>query len=81
MTLHTTPNSSTIVLQIIETVAAADNTDPATMNPPLADVIDPDALQELLEHGSTDADRALEVRFRYRGHEITVTDDETVELD
>ena len=81
MTLHMTPHSSTVVQQIIETVAAADNIDPATMNPPLADAIDPDALRDLHEHGSGESDRTLEVRFPYRGHEVVVTDDGDVSLD
>lgn len=81
MTLHTTPHSSTIVQQIIETVAAADNIDPEMMNPPLADVIDPDALRDLHEHGSAESDRTFEVRFHYRDHEVVVTDDGDVNLD
>ncbi len=81
MTLNTTPHSSTIVQQIIETVAAADNTDPETMNPPLADVVDPDALNALIEHSSADSGRTFEVRFHYRNHEVVITDDGDVDLD
>ena len=81
MTLHTTHRSSTAVQRVIETVADADDVDPVSMTPPVADVIDPDALNELIDHGSADADRTFEVRFSYRGHEVVVTADGDVELE
>jgi len=81
MTLHTTHRSPPVVPRIIETVAEADDVDPTSMTPPLADVIDPDALNELVEHGTDDSDRTFEVRFSYRGYEVVVTDDGDVELE
>ncbi|TMT86500.1 hypothetical protein E2L06_07755 [Haloterrigena sp. H1] len=82
MTLHTTHRSSPpVVPRVIEAVAEADDVDPTSMTPPLADVVDPDALNELIDHGSDDADRTFEVRFSYRGHEVVVTDDGDVEVD
>ncbi len=82
MTPHTTHRSSTpVVPRIIEAVAEADDVDPTSMTPPLADVVDPDGLNELVDHGSDDADRTFEVCFSYRGHEVIVTDDGDVSLE
>ncbi|RZV10416.1 hypothetical protein BDK88_1574 [Natrinema hispanicum] len=81
MTLHTTQRSSPVVPRIIERIAEADGVDPTSMTPPLADVVDPDALNELIDHGSDDADRTFEVRFHYCGHEVVVTDDGDVALE
>jgi len=74
-------NERTPVEDVIETIATADDVDPASMTPPLATAIDPEALNELVARGSTGADRHLEVAFTYRGHEVVVDERGTVELD
>lgn len=81
MTLHMTHHSSTVVPRIIETVAEVDNVDPVSMTPPLANAVDPDALNELIDHGSDATERTFEVRFHYRGHEVVVTDDGDISLE
>ncbi|MFD1562340.1 HalOD1 output domain-containing protein [Haloarchaeobius amylolyticus] len=81
MTHYIPHRSSTVVPRVIETVAEADDVDPVSMAPPLADVVDPDALNDLVDHGSDGSDRTLEVRFHYRGHEVVVTDDGDVSLE
>lgn len=72
--------SHTIVHRVLETVATAEDVDPVSMTPPLAAVIDPDALTELLEHGTNGSAGVLEVQFIYRGHDVIVSDCGNVEL-
>jgi hypothetical protein len=55
--------------QIVDAVAEADGVDPVTLDPPLAEVVDPDALETLIEN-STGAD--LEICFTYRGHNVII---------
>lgn len=66
--------NSTVTNKVIEQIAAAKNVDPLEL-PPLHSAIDPDALNALIETSST-----AEVTFRYAGREITVQNDETIEL-
>lgn len=47
----------------------AEDTEPATLKPPLADVVDPDALETIIEQ--TTASNP-EVQFTYRGHDVVV---------
>jgi hypothetical protein len=64
--------------QIVEAVAEAEGVEPVTLDPPLAEVVDPDAVERLVE-GSTASD--LEVRFTYRGHDVVVDDSGRVQVD
>ncbi|MFC7324749.1 HalOD1 output domain-containing protein [Halorubrum rutilum] len=57
--------------QIIDAVAETEGVEPVTLDPPLAEVIDPDAVERLVEN-STASD--LEIRFAYRGHDVVVDD-------
>ncbi|WP_254525656.1 HalOD1 output domain-containing protein [Natrinema caseinilyticum] len=81
MTPRSPRHDQTAVEQVIRTIADDDDVDPVSISPPLADVIDPDALNELVDHGSRNPDGNLEVEFAYRGHDVVVTSDGTVELD
>ena len=56
--------------RIVDAVAAVEDIEPVTLDPPLAEVVDPDAVETLVED-STASD--LEVRFEYRGHESSST--------
>jgi len=40
-----------------------------TLDPPLAEVVDPDALETVIEDSATSN---LEIQFEYRGHDIVV---------
>ncbi|MFC7141883.1 HalOD1 output domain-containing protein [Halosimplex aquaticum] len=71
--------SSTIVLSILESVAAADLVDPIDL-PPLSDAIDPDALNALFDP-SGDLPAPTRFSFPYAGHDVTVTTDGSVLLD
>jgi hypothetical protein len=64
--------------QIVDAVAEAEGVEPVTLDPPLAEVVDPDAVERLVE-GSTASD--LEVRFAYRGHDVVVDDSGRVQVD
>lgn len=55
--------------QIVDAVAEAEGVEPVTLDPPLAEVVDPDAAETLVED-STASD--LEVRFACRGRDVVV---------
>lgn len=62
--------------RVVEALAAALDTDPTDMNPPLYCVIDPDALNSLAE-----SDTPVRVQFDYQGHTVLVEGDGTVSID
>ncbi|MFC6974812.1 HalOD1 output domain-containing protein [Halomicroarcula sp. GCM10025709] len=64
--------------QIVEAVAEAESVEPVTLDPPLAEVVDPDALGTLVEDSRASD---LEVRFAYRGHDVVVDDSGRVQVD
>lgn len=60
--------------KVLDTVAACKNTEPIELEPPLYEVIDPDALDNLFTPKRDGRVRmGGEVRFTYCGHEIRVT--------
>lgn len=63
----------TPVETVLSAVEAAEDIDPTGL-PVLHDVIDPDALNEVI-HSAGDG---IEVRFVYSGYHVTVTDDSVV---
>ncbi|MFB6074904.1 MAG: HalOD1 output domain-containing protein [Haloarculaceae archaeon] len=54
-------------LTVVEAVAEAEGIEPEALTPPLADAIDPEALDGLFRNGNG------RVSFDYRGYEVTVT--------
>jgi len=64
--------------QIVDAVADAEGVAPVTLDPPLAAVVDPDAVEALIQ-GSTTSD--LEIRFTYRDHDVVVDDSGRVQVD
>jgi CBS domain-containing protein len=64
--------------QIVDAVAEAEGVEPVTLDPPLAEVVDPDAVKRLVGN-STASD--LEVRFAYRGHDVVVDESGRVQVD
>ncbi|WP_123620291.1 HalOD1 output domain-containing protein [Halorubrum sp. CSM-61] len=66
------------IAQIVEAVAEAEGVKPVALDPPLAEIVDPDAVEALVED-STASD--LDVRFEYRGHDILVADSGRVQVD
>lgn len=61
---------------VVTAVAAALDTSPLDLSPPLYERVDPEALDSLVRSGSGD----LRVRFRYRGRPVVVTGNGRVEL-
>ncbi|MWG34510.1 HalOD1 output domain-containing protein [Halomarina oriensis] len=74
-----TPTDS-VLLAIVEKLAAARDADPLEL-PPLHDYVDTDALESLVG-GRTDAGRGgvHGVRFRVDDHQVSITGDGTVDV-
>ncbi|QZP36682.1 HalOD1 output domain-containing protein [Halobaculum magnesiiphilum] len=60
--------------RVVESIAAAEGTDPADIDARLYDVVDPEAIDRIVDHGSPD----LTVAFRFNGYRVTVGGDGTV---
>ncbi|MFB6140740.1 MAG: HalOD1 output domain-containing protein [Halosimplex sp.] len=67
--------SQCIATRVVSSVAADRGVEPSDL-PPLADVMDPDALNDLFGDRSTETDRVL--RFTYAERTVTVRPDEVV---
>lgn len=68
--------SNSVVVDIVETVAEATGRDPRSLHPPLNDVVDPDALEQLI-----DGDGLTRVSFEYSGRTVVVDGDGRVTVD
>ncbi|WP_324760883.1 HalOD1 output domain-containing protein [Haloarcula sp. GH36] len=66
------------ISQIVDAVAEAEGVEPVALDPPLAKIVDPDALETLIEDSATSN---LEIQFAYRGHDIVVDDSGRVQVD
>ncbi|WP_226023813.1 HalOD1 output domain-containing protein [Halomicrobium salinisoli] len=64
--------------RILEALADEAGVDPVELSPPLADVVDPDALDALLERADPDAEVA--VRFEYQEYEVVARADGGVDV-
>jgi phage head maturation protease len=62
--------------RIIEALASVVDSDPLTMSPTLYEVVDPDALDRLL-----DTDQHVEVTFEYDGHVVVADSSGRVSVD
>ncbi len=63
---------------IVDAVAEAENAHAVELEPPLAEVVDPDALETLIEE-TTGSE--LEVHFTYRGHDVVVDENGQIQID
>jgi hypothetical protein len=61
---------------VVESVAAVEGTDATALRPPLAAVVDPEALSRVCA-----GDESVAVRFEYRGHHVCVRGDGLVRVD
>ncbi|WP_245778694.1 HalOD1 output domain-containing protein [Halomicrobium zhouii] len=66
--------------RVLAAVAAAEETDLLSLQPPLGDVVDADALNALVSGSQDRAGADVTVQFTYRGHDVTVGPDGDVEL-
>lgn len=70
-------STDSIIAQIVRKVADYENIDPVELNPPLGEVIDPDALEALFEDPRKDD---LRITFTYQDYEISVRPGEGVQI-
>lgn len=66
----------TIAQRIVTAVAEADHVDPIAVRPPLAEVVDPDALERIVAASAG----LVRVTFEYRGWTVEVRADGSVDL-
>ncbi|SHH14397.1 HalOD1 output domain-containing protein [Halobaculum gomorrense] len=59
---------------VVDRVAAAEGTEPVDLRARLYDVVDPEALDRIVERGAPE----LTVEFRFNGYRVTVDGDGTV---
>lgn len=76
MQVMKTTESEETIHRVIDALSTVAETDPVSMSPTLYAVIDPDALDRLL-----DTDRPVEVQFDYDGHRVVVDSNGTVSVD
>ncbi|WP_224447308.1 HalOD1 output domain-containing protein [Haloprofundus salilacus] len=60
-----------ITKEVIHRVAECENTEPKNLDPPLYEVVDPDALETILLDERTESD--IRVEFTYCGYDVLVT--------
>ena len=60
---------------VVEAVAEAEGVNPVELSPPLYEVVDPDALDDLFAPTTVNGRMDGEVRFSYVGYEVTVAGD------
>ncbi|WP_083252679.1 HalOD1 output domain-containing protein [Haladaptatus sp. W1] len=75
-----TATEPSISFLILEAVTAREEINPGDC-PPLYDVIDPDALDNLFATTQAGNERHGKVTFQYCGYHITVSGDRTISLD
>lgn len=68
-------------LSILEAIAERDGSAASTMEPPLYEIVDPDALDQLLGGNGRDTQPPVTVRFEYAGHRIVAGSDGTLEIE
>lgn len=81
-TVPSTRESRGLSTAVIETVARAEGVDPTSIEQPLYEVIDPDALDDLaaVRHGDRTAS-PIRIHFTYYGYEVQVRSDGEVFLE
>jgi len=67
-------------MRVIDRVAAANGVEPADLDPPLYEAVDPAALDSLFDAVGDDRAANNSVTFQYAGHEVTVGPDGAVSL-
>lgn len=75
------PRRATPTQKVVERVAAAEGVSPEELTPPLFEVIDPDALDQLFGNTTTAGRMEGQTMFTYKGYEITVSGDGHVAVD
>lgn len=82
MTQERDAGGPTLSTAVVKAIAEREGIDPLDMDPPLYDVIDPDALNALFAQPADVGDARLEgVVFEYNGYEVEVTSDGDVHIE
>ncbi|WP_436344762.1 HalOD1 output domain-containing protein [Natronorubrum sp. FCH18a] len=71
MVEHTPDDTSSISIAIIRSIAAIENVDPTELEITLYDYVNPEALDQLIEHEGTGS---TEITFTVRGYYVHVHD-------
>lgn len=67
--------------KVVEEVADRGRVDPLELNPPLAAVVDPDALDDLMADSvSGEQCEEIKVEFHYYGYNLTVSGDGEIDI-
>jgi hypothetical protein len=69
-------SSDGVIVDVVETVATAAGTSPRSLEPQLSEVVDPDALERLVESATL-----TRVQFEYAGYTVVVDSDSTVTVE
>lgn len=76
------PNEESVYETVVDTVARREDVPPTQLDAPLYEVVDPEALGELLSSmRAAPGEAAGYVAFRYHGYEVTVYSDGRVTVD
>ncbi|WP_408957618.1 HalOD1 output domain-containing protein [Natrinema sp. 74] len=67
-------------MRVVRAVAAEEGIDPAELRPPLHDIVDADALDELFPSTADSSNAARAVEFAYRGKRVCIDSAGTVEI-
>jgi hypothetical protein len=67
-------------IRVVREVAAREGVDPTDLEPPLHEVVDPDALDALFRPRDDASEHATTVEFTYRGHRVRVHGPGTVDV-
>jgi len=70
------PDSQSVGLAVVQAVASVADVDALSLQPRLYDVIDPDALERLMDSGTPD--NMVEVSFELGHYIVTVANDKTL---
>lgn len=70
-----TAHVDTVVYKIVKKIAEVEDIDPLELTPPLSEVIDPDALEQIFATTPTADQMQVQVTFSYNGYEVTVCGD------
>lgn len=76
-----TANAGNISEKLFEAVADYEGVDPVDLTPPLYEVVDPDALDQIFATTPTTGRMEGRVTFSYNGYEVTVCGDGDVSVE
>ncbi|WP_149797305.1 HalOD1 output domain-containing protein [Halorubrum xinjiangense] len=75
-----TAHVDNVTYEVVTRVAEVEDVDPVEVTPPLNEVIDPEALNQIFASTPTGDRMEGQVTFPYNGYEITVSGDGSVSV-